>query len=330
MKKGERKRKGTQTKGNINKQHAMSTQQTNNTPGIPQLAQAAATAHYQSMLPPFPANPPFNYMMGPTEEPPWVKKILEKIETLNFRFSNLETQMNQKYEQLENSMSFLNNQFESLKTDIVGLKEENQQMKKEIKILKEEAIDSKSRSMRKNLLLHGVPENREENSETTVRQFVKDKLEIDTQDVEIERCHRIGPYQPGKCRPIVTNFMKFKDKETIKKASHKLKSTKYGLSDQFPKEIIARRKILRPIEKDIKSKGNPVYMPIDKLYTTGWMYYVDERGQVQKTASRRPVHTPRWQRQGQPAESPSPQQFSVSDMLTGAHGVLHGNDNNNV
>ena len=127
--------------------------------------------------------------------------------------------MNKRCEQLENSMSFLNNHFESFKTEIVGLKEENQQMKKEIKTLKGEAIDSKSRSMRKNLLLYGVPESKDEISEDTARQFVKDKLEIETQDVEIERCHRIWPYQPGKCRPIVTNFIKFKDKETIKKAS---------------------------------------------------------------------------------------------------------------
>ena len=203
---------------------------------------------------------------------------------------------------------------------MADIKTENSTLKQDIITLQEAVIDNKCRSMRNNLLLHGVAEQKEEKCEDIIRQFAQQKLAINADTIEIERCHRIGKYQPGKCRPIVTRFLRFKDKETIKKASYKLKGTKFGLGDQFPKEIIARRAVLRPIEKDHKSRGQPAYLSIDKLYTTGWCYFVDAQGRVQKTASRRPVHNPKWQRQGEP------QQTSISDLINGAHKVLNAGD----
>ena len=59
----------------------------------------------------------------------------------------------------------------------------------------------------------------------------------DAKQIEIERSHRLGGFQKEKKRPIVTKFLKFKDKENIKKASYKLKGTTFGTSDQFPNEI---------------------------------------------------------------------------------------------
>ena len=299
-----------------------STNNSQNSDTITQLAQAATAAHFQNMMPQgYQATPPLNYYIGQNEEPPWAKKLLEKIDNMDRRFTNLEREFLKRVEQLETSITFINDEFESFKSDLADIKTENSNLKQDIMTLKEEVIDNKCRSMRSNLLLHGVAEQKEEKCEDVIRQFIQQKLDINTDTMVIERSHRIGGYQQGKCRPIVTRFLRYKDKETIKKASYKLKGTRFGLSDQFPKEIVARRAVLRPIEKDHKSRGQPAFLSIDKLYTTGWCYFVDAQGRVQKRASRRPVHNPNWQRQGE-----QPPQTSISDLINGAHKVLNAGD----
>ena len=308
-----------------NKKKTTEMQNNNNTPNIPQLAQAATAAHFQTMMPqgfpPMnPNSPPYNYFMGHSEEPPWVKRLFERL-------SHLETEFKKKFEQLENSVSFISNEFDSLKSNMKTLEQENSSLKKDLTILKESIIDNKCHSMRNNLVLHGVAESKDEKCEDTIRHFIKEKLNIDTSHIDIERAHRIGPYRQGKSRPIVTKFLKYKQKEAIKKESYKLKGTKFGLGDQYPKEIVSRRAILRPIEKQERSEGRPAYLSVDKLYTTGWCYYVDDGGTVQRKASRRPVHNQHPQRpEHQPAMS-NPLTPNVSDALTGAHHVLHASDN---
>ena len=46
------------------------------------------------------------------------------------------------------------------------------------------------------------------------------------------------------CNPIVCRFKNFKDREVVRKAARELKGTRYGVSEQFPKEINDRRKLL--------------------------------------------------------------------------------------
>ena len=57
-------------------------------------------------------------------------------------------------------------------------------------------------------------------------------------EIEIERAHRLGRKpDTGKPRAIVVKFLRFQDKEYIRKSAHLLKRTKIGISEQFPKEI---------------------------------------------------------------------------------------------
>jgi hypothetical protein len=44
-------------------------------------------------------------------------------------------------------------------------------------------------------------------------------------------------------KPIVCRFKNFKDREVARKAARELKRTRYGVSEQFPKEINDRRKL---------------------------------------------------------------------------------------
>ena len=91
-------------------------------------------------------------------------------------------------------------------------------------------LTKKCRSMRDNLVLHNIEETRGENVEGVARRFIEQQMKVDTSHMEIMRCHRLGP-QRGKDRPIVANFLKHTDKESIRRSSSVLKSTKFGVSD---------------------------------------------------------------------------------------------------
>ena len=136
-----------------------------------------------------------------------MKKLLKRIDSLDTKFSNIESEISRKLTDFENSIAFMSDEFETLKTSVQSLesevrhiKKENFDLKEEISTLKESMVSEKARSMRNNLLFHGVPESKEENCEQTVRTFIKNKLNIEDSDYEIERAHRIGPYKRDKKR----------------------------------------------------------------------------------------------------------------------------------
>ncbi|KAL0194887.1 hypothetical protein M9458_008459, partial [Cirrhinus mrigala] len=96
--------------------------------------------------------------------------------------------------------------------------------------------------MRDNLVFSGIPESAEEDAEATVKSFIKTYLKLPEDTVEnicFERVHRLGAKKPGtpRPRPIVAKFGYFKQKE-------QLKGTDFSVNDQFPKEILERRKVL--------------------------------------------------------------------------------------
>ena len=70
---------------------------------------------------------------------------------------------------------------------------------------------------------------------------------------KIERAHRLGEKRDdGKPRPIVAKFLRYQDKEYIRKSAYLLKGTKIGIAEQFPKEIAEARKKLYPVMKKSK------------------------------------------------------------------------------
>ena len=92
-------------------------------------------------------------------------------------------------------------------------------------------------------------------------------------EIEIERAHRLGRKpDTGKPRAIVVKFLRFQDKEYIRKSAHLLKRTKIGISEQFPKEIAVVRKELYPVLKKAKRDGNTAVLIKDKLFINGQQY----------------------------------------------------------
>ncbi|KAL3969248.1 solute carrier family 66, member 2 [Sarotherodon galilaeus] len=122
-----------------------------------------------------------------------------------------------------------------------------------------------------------IPEAAGEDAETTVKSFIKTHLKLpeDTvKNIAFDRVHRISPMwaATGRPRPIVAKFGHFKQKEQVKSRGRELKGTDFSVNDQFPKEILERRRVLFPIRRGFIQKGSRAVIAVDRLYVDGQLY----------------------------------------------------------
>ncbi|KAJ8304584.1 hypothetical protein KUTeg_018167 [Tegillarca granosa] len=111
----------------------------------------------------------------------------------------------------------------------------------------------------------------------TIKKFCIDVLKVNSDEnkLEIDRAHRIGKrsrVQGSKPRPIVVKFHKFSEKEHVRQQSYMLKNSKFGISEQFPKEIADKRRQLMSVMKRERERGNTVKLVLDRLYINGSEY----------------------------------------------------------
>ncbi|MEW8546881.1 MAG: hypothetical protein AB2693_25480, partial [Candidatus Thiodiazotropha sp.] len=113
-----------------------------------------------------------------------------------------------------------------------------------------------------------------ENCADKVYEFCEKVLNIPNSKskIQIDRAHRIGARSPGKIRPIVAKFVLSEHKALVKSALSKvnLKDPPYNgqfkVNDQFPPEVIERRRELIPKLLSERRKGNKATLVRDKLY----------------------------------------------------------------
>ena len=137
---------------------------------------------------------------------------------------------------------------------------------------KECAIKLESHSRWNNLIFYNIPEARQESSATTetlLYTFLEQKLDMaeeETNEISIERAHRLGKIREDKKpRPIIAKFSFHKDKERILSSARALAGTNYGISQDFPREIVEIRKGLVKVMRETKKKGQETKLVYDKL-----------------------------------------------------------------
>ena len=141
-------------------------------------------------------------------------------------------------------------------------------------------IKLESHSRRDNIKFFGVNEKSHESNydtEEELRIFLKSTLKIPPSDeaqINFERVHRINTRASDnkKPRPIIAKVSQYQDKNFIKSFIKNLqKGSKYGISDDYPKEIDEIRKKLYPVLKTAK-KEKSAYFNVDKLIIDDQIY----------------------------------------------------------
>jgi hypothetical protein len=218
-----------------------------------------------------------------------LKSMAEVIGEIYTRLNKLAV-IEKSLEWIEGEMTDLKHKVETtvVKCDqvvdkITRLQNENTDLKQFVKGLQTDIEDLQCRSMSENLLFAGVEDLEKidgpkldvpENSTEVILKIIEDKMEIPRGQIGIERAHRIGRPRRGheKPRTIVVKFRNLEDKKRVLKNGNKLKGTNIFVNEQFPRSVEEKRKKLRPILKQAKTKGKNAWMVRDKLYIDGQLY----------------------------------------------------------
>ena len=133
---------------------------------------------------------------------------------------------------------------------------------------KQEYVENSSRH--NNVKILGIPEKDQkdgketwEESEIKAIEAIKKKLEI-TDDLKIERAHRVGRPRPKFChiegtklenkpRPILVRFQSWKDKEMVVRAARRIRPEGMQFFQDFSKRTLDRGK--ENIPEPIKKRG---------------------------------------------------------------------------
>ena len=272
--------------------------------------------------PPQPAPPVMPQQLAfssPTSKPDWLNDIAEDVKSIksgmgkidktvngiSLRVDNLEKKLLSieiRVSEVDKRCNFISEQYDSQKVEISSAKkdikivqDQCKQLNKRQKELEEESdrlnkldsklLDLESRSMRENLLLFGIEEERgfrNDNNEACimkVQEFLRDNLEFeegDIRQIEIDRAHRIGRKRDDTMRPMVVKFHSYVDREKVRLRGNDLREhlrrKKLAVKAQWPKEIIDKRKPLYPIFQKAKDEGKNVRFVREKLFINGIEY----------------------------------------------------------
>ena len=230
-----------------------------------------------------------------------LNKILDRLDQMDNKLKSLDTiekslhevktqvtQLEDKYKQMETSrqydaqvMTELSQKQSTIDKLLVDMKEVQKSQETKETELRTQMLDLKCREMRDNLLFYNIDEERGETSDDCARKVLKlieESMEVQNaqSEIKLHRAHRIGKFDRTKTRPIVAKFTYYPDREKVREAAPKLRGSKYGVSQQFPKEIQDKRRALVPIMKQAREEGKEAYISVDKLYINGQLY----RGQI--------------------------------------------------
>jgi ribA/ribD-fused uncharacterized protein len=182
-------------------------------------------------------------------------------------------------EKVEEILPF-KNKCEELKDEIEQLKSANISLKKRQDELNEKNIALELYGRRENLIFEGIDRLDHEDCWTKVKHAMVSKLKLPNDfvnSIQIQRCHPLyGKVQSrSKQSRIIVRFVSFQDREKVWSARFNLTGSGIFLNEDFPTEILNRRKALFPIMKKAKSLGKKAILKNDQLFIDSVRYTVN-------------------------------------------------------
>jgi ribA/ribD-fused uncharacterized protein len=150
--------------------------------------------------------------------------------------------------------------------------------------LKERLVRFEAYNRRENLIFFGIEQNTGEICCEVITRVIRDILKVpDVNNMKFDRCHRLSSSK-SRPQPLIVRFTCGADRDKVWKARYNLaeaddgtgikKKCPISVSEDFPPEIIARRKSLYPIMKKARELGHVASLSSDKLYVDKVMYTI--------------------------------------------------------
>ncbi|KAI8422680.1 hypothetical protein MSG28_006451 [Choristoneura fumiferana] len=158
-------------------------------------------------------------------------------------------------------------------TEIKELKAENTK-------LREKIVDVEKFKRKNNIIIHGLKEENERSSSellATIIGKIKNDLNVSLENRDIDIIHRIGKKENNqvKVRPILISFVNGWKKNEI--MVNKKKFNDGYISEDYPKEVLLKRRDLQKELVHERNKGNFAVIKYDKLIVKEGQGYFDDQ-----------------------------------------------------
>ncbi|KAL0882524.1 hypothetical protein ABMA27_000986 [Loxostege sticticalis] len=180
-------------------------------------------------------------------------------------FDKMKIEMQNQTAELKDSIT--KSIMESMDKKLIPIVEENKKLKIRVDTLEKEIESLKRAGKSNNIVVFGIEEKEKSTIELLreLKDNIKQDLNIDIVDNEVNKIHRIGKKDPGsnKPRPVICSFVNYWKKNEIIKNKKNLKNI-YIMED-YSKEALKKRKELQTKLVEERNKGKIAYLKNDKL-----------------------------------------------------------------
>ena len=242
------------------------------------------------------------FEVSPAQELEMTDKMSEKLDEILGKLNKLDS-IESTLNNLCSKMAIVEGEILTLKADAHGTDTKLQQMDEGLKWFNKEMEDLKLQmklfeaakedlhtkqlyaeaySRRENLKFFGLAEKETQGTEVSeaintrelLFEFLKNGLGFEDPEkkFELQRVHRLGKPASGKTRPIIARFLRYQDREMVLRASFHLRDPEIKVLEDYPREIIERRRKQMSKLKEAKRNGMKVFFSKaepDKLYING-------------------------------------------------------------
>ena len=174
---------------------------------------------------------------------PHVIKVTESLQSVSDRFDILEQTLKEKDEKIK-----------ELERKIDILEEKNEDLITQNQNFSVKLDDLEQYSRRNCLLLHGVKENEEENTDEIVLSTIAEEMGIHINEEDIDRTHRLGKpnRNDGKPRPIIIKFTRYAVRHKVFVYKRSLKGKRLLITESL---TAYRMKLLVEAQKKFEVKN---------------------------------------------------------------------------
>ena len=142
---------------------------------------------------------------------------------------------------LKEAVDFISNKFDDFERDrlekekvIKDLKEEVTYLRGKVDDITAEMDRQEQYSKRNCLLIHGLPESKNENTDLLAMEATETKMNIKITDNDIDRTRRIGkPKNNGKPRPVIIKFVRYNDRKKNFSSKKLLKDSGVSITESL-------------------------------------------------------------------------------------------------
>ncbi|XP_065665629.1 uncharacterized protein LOC136087051 [Hydra vulgaris] len=209
-----------------------------------------------------------------------IKLFNDKFDKMEIKFKNIQEEnknLKNEMRELRKTVDFVSEKYETTLAELKELKKNaipNVELTDNIKFNdknndeKDKLAELEDQSRRNNLRFNGVEESENESwedSERKIQEVLKYKFGF-TNDLEIERAHRIGRNEKGvkKNRTIIVKFLNYKERNAV---FEKFRNEKLYVNEDFSERTTEIRKKLFKEAKELRAKGKFAKVIYNKLIT---------------------------------------------------------------